>query len=268
MKLTKRIGLIGCGNMGAAILEGLFKKKIAEPSQIWVCDKIKEKAEQFSGKWKTQIAPTVADLAHATDVLILAVKPQDLPEMGSGLKLYLTQKHDLISILAGTPIAKIKEVVGEKAPIVRAMPNLAAQVGEAVTALTGTHPKSLELAEKIFSGCGKTLQLEETYFDLVTAVSGSGPAYFFLMIELLAKFSEKGGLKRKDAELLAVQTAVGAGRLAQSSSFSPEELRKRVTSKGGTTEAALNVLENKKFDEVFYDALEAALRRGRELSRN
>lgn len=264
MKLKERIGLIGVGFMGSAILEGLFQKKMAEPSQVWVCDVIQEKAAAFSAKWGTRSAPTAAELCRQVDVVLLAVKPQDLNQMASAAPSL--EGRVLISILAGTPLAKIKAVLGDKVHCVRAMPNLGAKVGEAITALTGASPPSLMLAEKIFSGCGRTVPLEEKFFDLVTAVSGSGPAYFFYMMELLALFAEEEGLSRNVAQELAVQTAAAAGRLAQTSDSSPEALRKMVTSKGGTTEAALRILGERKFEEIFKEALRAALARGRELS--
>ena len=267
--IQEKIGLIGVGNMGSAILSGLLEKGKAQPRQIYVHDILKEKAAQFAAEHKiNEPVPFLAGLVRRVEVVLLAIKPQDLKEVGSGLKLYLTHKHTLISILAGTPIARIKEVAGEKASIVRAMPNLGAKVGRAITALGGSSKKSLKIAEGIFSACGETIILEdEPYFDLVTAVSGSGPAYFFLMMEMLADFAETKGLSKKDAQTLAVQTAVGAGLLAESSSISPAEFRKMVTSKGGTTEAALRVLEERKFGEIFHQALEAAFQRGRELSR-
>lgn len=266
MSIKERIGVIGVGNMGGAILEGLFKKKIAQPSQVVVCDKIKEKAAGFAAKWKVKEAASAGEVLKDAEIILLAVKPQDLASMEQELRPALNQKHLLISILAGTPIVRIRKVVGEKPALVRAMPNLGAQAGEAITALTSTQPDRLPLAEKFFSGCGKTLRLEEKYFDLVTAVSGSGPAYFFLLMEMLAAFAKEKGLSQADAQALAIQTAVGSGLLAQASPSSPEELRKMVTSKGGTTEAALKVLEEKNFRGIFHEALEAALRRGRELS--
>ncbi len=268
MKINEKIGVLGVGNMGSAIIEGLLKKGIAKPSQVWVCDKIKEKASQFAAKWKTKIVPYPASLVSETDVILLAIKPQDLSEIGSALKINLEGKgYTVISILAGTPIEKIKEAVGRKAHIVRAMPNLGAMVGEAMTVLTSVSPKSLELAEKIFSGCGKTILLNEDHFDLVTAVSGSGPAYFFLLMELLAKEGQSHGLSEMDARTLAVQTAVGAALLARNSDLSPSELREKVTSKGGTTEAALQVFSEKGLAEIISQGIRAALGRGRELSR-
>lgn len=267
MKIKEKIGVLGVGNMGGAILEGLFKNRIAEPSQVWVCDKIKDKAAQFAAQWKTQIAADSTGLVALTDVILLAVKPQDLSELGSGLQINLEKKeYTVISILAGTPIAKIKDAVGKKARIVRAMPNLGAKVGEAITALTSIHPQSLGLAGKIFSGCGETVILDEKYFDLVTAVSGSGPAYFFLLMELLSKEAVTHGLSEKDARKLAIKTALGAALLAQTSDLSPAELRQQVTSKGGTTEAALKVFEKEGLPAIVSKGIQAALKRGQELS--
>lgn len=268
-RIEQRIGFLGVGNMGTAILEGLLKNGIALPSQISIYDIDKEKTARLTKAWKVQTEPTVASVLAATEVILLAVKPQDLPNLGSGLaRDPENRRYTVISILAGTPIEALKQFVGKKAGIVRAMPNLCAKVGEAITALTSSDPQALGLAEKIFSGCGKTVVLGEQYFDLVTAVSGSGPAYFFYLMELMTEFGKNQGLEAKDAQCLAIQTALGAARLAESesSSHSLEDLRKRVTSKGGTTEAALKVLQDQKFDQIFLEALTAALKRGRELS--
>ncbi|HXV27422.1 MAG TPA: pyrroline-5-carboxylate reductase [bacterium] len=265
--IRKKIGIIGVGNMGQAILEGLFQKRIAAPKQVWVYDKIAEKAKPLMKRWKVHRAASVTELVSRSEIILLAIKPQDLVQSAEEFKGALKASHVLITILAGTPLAKIYSLLGTKPKFVRAMPNLAAKMGQAVTALTGSEKYSLHLAEKIFSGCGQTIRLEEKYFDLVTAISGSGPAYFFLLAELLEKAGKSQGLTEKAARLLAVQTAVGAGLLAQESPFSPGELRAMVTSKGGTTEAALKVLENKNFSEIFTQAVQAAVRRSRELSR-
>lgn len=264
--ITEKVGIVGVGNMGSAILEGLLKEKLAETNQVWIFDKMKEKSSEFARNWKVHIAGSEKELVENVQIVLLAVKPQDLAKAGAEMKESFLSHHVLISILAGTPLAKIVKNVGSSARMVCAMPNLGAKVGEGVTALTGSDPHALSVAELFFSGCGKTVRLEESYFDLVTALSGSGPAYFFLVMELLEKMAVENGLSEEDARLLAVQTAVGAGELARSESVSPAEWRKRVTSKGGTTEAALKVLEKKKFSKIFIEALQAALKRGHELS--
>lgn len=268
MAIKKKIGLIGVGNMGTAILEGLLEKGLVRTKDLWVYDKILEKAQAFSKTKGVHLAASNLVIAEQADVILLAVKPQDLRQTADEFQSGLKASHLIITILAGTPIAKMRSVVGNLPKIVRAMPNLGAKVGEAVTALSGENSESLSIAEAIFSGCGKTLQLDESHFDLVTAVSGSGPAYFFYMMELLAVSGTRQGLSQEQAQTLAVQTALGAALLASSSKDSPEVLRKKVTSKGGTTEAALNVLNQRKFPEIFSEAIEAALQRGRQLSQD
>lgn len=267
-KIKEKIGLIGVGNMGTAILEGLFFKRLAQPSQVWIFDKLSDKAREFAKKWKCHVAASAAEAVQHSGIVLLAIKPQDLPALGEAVREEFTSQHLILSILAGTPVSKLTRVFGPKPKVVRAMPNLGAKVGEAITAVTMAKPdpRPLASAMNFFSGCGQTLKLGEKHFDLVTAVSGSGPAYFFLIMELLVSKCMLDGIPEKDAKLLAVQTALGAAHLAQASPFSPGRLRQMVTSKGGTTAAALEFLEKKKFSRTFLDAVQAALDRGRELS--
>lgn len=270
MKLQKTIGLIGVGNMGGAILEGLLSKKIASADQIWIYDKITEKAVEFKNRYKVHQAASNAELAKQAEIILLAVKPQDLTETAKELTVSDTfgaksVRHFLISILAGTPIAKIRAAFGAKAEIVRAMPNLGAKVGESLTALAATSGEAQKIAETIFSACGKTILLDEKHFDLITALSGSGPAYFFYLMELMAKEARERGLSADQAKLIAIQTALGAALLAASSTDDPAVLREKVTSKGGTTEAALKEMV-KTFPATFKNAIEAAYNRGKELS--
>src|SRR3989338_62287 len=178
MKIKRKIGLIGVGNMGAAILEGLFQKGMASPHQVWVHDQFKTKVSNFSKKWGVHTSRSIQELVKAVDVVLLAIKPQDIETAGRELK-EAAHPRMLISILAGTPISKIKRYAGRHFDYVRAMPNLGAKVGESLTAITGSNAMALRFAEKIFLGCGKVVRLNERHFDLVTALSGSGPAYFF-----------------------------------------------------------------------------------------
>lgn len=264
--IKKKIGLIGVGNMGTSIVEGLLTKKLVKPDQIFVYDKIEGKAAEFSTKWKVREAVSNAEIARRAEVIILAIKPQDLAATASEFGVGLGKSHILISILAGTPVKKIRIFFGTKCSVVRAMPNLGAKVGQSLTALSGS-PKALLTAQAIFLGCGKTLMLEEKYFDLVTALSGSGPAYFFYLMELMTDEGRRRGLTAQQAMLLAVQTALGAAKLADVSGENPGELRNKVTSKGGTTEAALKIL-TKKFPGAFSAAIQAAFERGRALAKS
>lgn len=265
-RLNQTIGLIGSGNMGSAILAGLLRRRIARPGQIWIYDSVSSKAKSTAKRFGVRAAKSNLDLARRTNIILLAIKPQDLKTVAGEIRFALRSNQTVVSILAGTPVSKLKRLL-KKATVVRAMPNLGAQVGESVTAVTSSSPRGLSIAETIFSGCGEVIRLSEKHFDLVTAVSGSGPAYFFLIMEILTQAARKGGISAKAARLLAVQTALGAAKLAQDSSDSPETLRKKVTSKKGTTEVALKFLFKKGFHKTFSEAIRRAVLRARELSR-
>ncbi len=266
--IHQTIGLIGVGNMGAAIVGGLLKNKIVRPKQIRIYDKISGKAAAFARRWGTGRMGSNAELIGRSRVVVIAVKPQDLMTLEAEARGKFGVHHTVISILAGTSVEKIRRVVGKRPKIVRAMPNLGALTGESVTALCGSDPKALAVADGIFRGCGTTVRLKEKFFDLVTAVSGSGPAYFFFLMELLWSECLARGLSKKQAEALVLQTALGAARVARMSGLSPEALRRKVTSKGGTTEAAIGVMEGKRVPEIVREALRAAMKRGRELEKS
>lgn len=254
--------------MGASILGGLLAKGIVLPGQVLIHDQVSEKAEAVSKEWKVESVRNSLELLKRSNIVLLAFKPQDLKQAVQEFSGAVQEGHLFISILAGTSTRKLREAIGQKVKIVRAMPNLGVKVREGMTALNGDDESSLGIAEEIFSGCGKTVRVEEKHFDLVTALSGSGPAYFFLLMELMIEEGVKEGLKRDQAGELAIQTALGASLLAQSSGCSPDKLRQMVTSKGGTTEAALKVFENHQFAKIIKEAIQAAQKRGRELNQD
>ena len=266
MKLKQKVGLIGCGNMGSAILAGALQKKICQPSQVWVTDKVSQKTREFSRKNRFHAAQSATEIARKTDLILLAVKPQDLAETAAAIRPFLSSRKTVISILAGVTLKGLKKHLGSAA-IVRAMPNLGAQVGASITAICSKKKTALQAARILFSACGTAIVLNEKHFNAVTAVSGSGPAYFFLMMELLAAFARKSGIPEKESRELAVQTALGAGKLASLSPEPPAILRERVTSKKGTTDAALSVLKYRGFEKIFFEALKAAVKRSQQLSR-
>jgi pyrroline-5-carboxylate reductase len=266
MKLDKTIGFLGCGNMGGAILSGLVRRKIARPGNIFVYDLIPAKLKAAGREFKVRVARNVSELVKNSRVLVLAVKPQDFQTIAPELRNLLTENKLVITILAGVPLPRIRKALGRRPALVRAMPNLAAVIGESVTALAGS-PKDLKTAEIVFSGCGEMVRLPERLFDAVTALSGSGPAYFFYLIESLVEAGRQCGLSSRDAELLVKQTAKGAALLASRSGEPVELLRKRVTSKGGTTEAALTVFENMGFPNMVRLAVKRAVRRAQALGR-
>lgn len=262
---TKTLGLIGVGNMGTSILEGLIRQSLISARQVFIFDKFTEKAEAFENRYSVQKSGSNAELVRVSDIILLAIKPQDLGAVSEEFKAELSRGKIVISILAGMTLDKLEQSMGTEASIVRAMPNLGAKVGESLTALDGKDKSSLAAAEVVFSGCGKTVLLPEVHFDMFTALAGSGPAYFFLLMETIEKKALEQGFSPEAARLTAVQTAVGAALAARSAPESSAELRRMVTSKGGTTEAALNVLESGKIRELFSSAYDAAAARGREL---
>ncbi len=261
----QKIGLIGVGTMGSAILEGVLARRLATPAHIWVYDKIAVRAGAFGRRHRVRVASSIAELLKNTDVVLLAMKPQDFSLFATKHKASFKAGQGVISILAGITTEKIAKALGKSIVIVRAMPNLGAKVGQSMTVLCGKNKKGLSFAKKLFVGCGKVVTLPEKMLDLVTALSGSGPAYFFYLIELLEAFGVKRGLSSKVAGILAIQTGLGAALLAKHSRASCAELRKRVTSKKGTTEAALQILSRGQFGKIFHQALAAAMNRSREL---
>lgn len=262
---VKTIGFIGAGNMGGAILHGLINRKVAAPEQVFVFDKFEQKAAEIAERYGVHQAASNEEVVQKSDIVVLAVKPQDLADTAAQFKKKLKPSHVVISILAGMSCERLRSCLGAVPSVIRAMPNLGAQVGESFTAVAGDSQEALGLAEAVLGACGKTVRLEERYFDLITALSGSGPAYFFLLMELMAEKAVSAGLPEEVSRMLAVQTAVGAALLARESSENPGLLRQRVTSKGGTTEAALRHLEEKDIRSSFLDAFEAAAKRSLEL---
>ena len=262
---NKKIGVVGVGNMGASILEGVLSKRLTTPSRVWVYDKALDKAKAFARRHRVGLAASVSELLKKTDVVLLAMKPQDFASFSLEHRSSFRSGQGVISILAGMTTEKIAKALDKNVTIVRAMPNLGAKVGQSMTVICGKTKTGLPFAETLFSGCGEVVTLPEKMLDLVTAISGSGPAYFFHLMELLADFGVKQGLPSKVAGVLAVQTGLGAALLAKSSEESCAELRQRVTSKKGTTEAALKALQRGKFKKIFQRALAAAVSRGRSL---
>jgi pyrroline-5-carboxylate reductase len=264
-----KIAFLGGGNMASALIGGLVAKG-HDASRISVIELSPAAREKLAASYPVRVT-TAPDVAmKGADTVILAVKPQDmktaLASLGSEVRGAL-----VISIAAGTTIATISRWLGGHKKIVRCMPNTPALIGAGITGLFASadvekHEK--EKAQGILSAVGEVVWVaEERLLDPVTAVSASGPAYVFWFIEQLAASAVKLGIPKDDALKLAKHTVLGAARLAVAADKEPSELRREVTSKGGTTEAALKVFEEEKLAERFLRAVEAASRRGTELGK-
>lgn len=264
------IAILGGGNMGASLLGGLIANRYPREN-LWVTDTDKEKLRHFSDQFQVQTTSDNQEAVRHADVIILAVKPQIFSTLLTELKSVIQEKKPLIiSIAAGVRIEMIQTIVGNEVAIVRTMPNTPALIGCGATALCANKcvtEDQRDLAESILRAVGLTVWIDqEKQMDIVTALSGSGPAYFFLMIEALASAATELGLPDEIAKLLTLQTAYGASRMALESNHGVVELRQKVTSPGGTTEAAVKVLETRLLRDILKDTLAAAIKRSEELA--
>ena len=257
------VGLIGGGNMGSAILAGIGSK-----FKVQVC----EQDAKRSGILRRRFGVKLADLETVarSAIIILAVKPQNFDEVLAALYGRARQDQLVISIAAGITCRYIEKRLGQKARVVRTMPNLPAQVGEAVTGICRgkfATAADIKTARQIFNRIGKTVVVGERFMDAVTAVSGSGPGYIFYFAECLETAARSLGLNPSLARDLVAQTLKGSALLLERSGEGAAVLRGRVTSKGGTTQAALAVFEKNRTGKIFQQALAAARKRAKELSR-
>ncbi|MGM0595277.1 MAG: pyrroline-5-carboxylate reductase [Pseudomonadota bacterium] len=267
---NRNIGFIGGGNMAASLIGGLISDGFAA-DRIRVAEPDAARREDLASRFGIHTGERNSELVNAVDVVVLAVKPQMLPQVCREIAAATqTARPLLLSVAAGLRVADIDRWLGGDNAIVRTMPNTPALVMSGATALYANDRVSeeqRELAEAIMRAVGLTLWVEEEpLLDAVTAISGSGPAYFFLLTEMLERSGVALGLPEKSARLLALQTAFGAAKMALESPDDCAQLRARVTSPGGTTEQAINQLEQGNIRELFQRAVEAARDRATELA--
>jgi len=268
---VETIGFVGGGNMAEALIKGIITAKVYTPENIFVSDIRSERLSFLAGKYHVQTVDENAALAAKVDTLVLSVKPQNMTEAMAGIKDFIKPDMLIISIAAGVKTANIAAVLGAR-PIVRVMPNTPALIGEGASALFATDKAKpiLKKAETIFASVGNIVHVDdEDLIDAVTAVSGSGPAYYFLLMEEMIKAAIELGLPEDVAKDLVLQTAKGAALLAaeaDSRGETPARLRQKVTSPGGTTEAALKVLSKGKFAGLIAAATKKARDRSQQLS--
>jgi pyrroline-5-carboxylate reductase len=258
---NQTIAFLGAGNMAEALIRGLLDKQVVTASSILAHDIRAERLVELRRRYGIRTGPPEAD------IVILAVKPQQMSEALSSLRPAASSLF--ISIAAGIPTARIERELGGRPRVVRGMPNTPALVGAGAAALCKGRYASeddLATAESILGAVGITVRVEEPLLDAVTALSGSGPAYVFYVTEAMIAAGIAQGLPAEVARRLAIQTVAGAGRLMAETGEDPGRLREKVTSPGGTTEAALKVFGDRRLAEIFAEAIATATRRGRELA--
>ena len=262
------IGFIGGGNMAEAIIKGLIAGGVA-PRNILAADPVLDRRAHLATTLQVRTSDDNKEVAREADLIVLAIKPQVAASALSTLEGGITPDKLVISIMAGISTTFIEESLRNGCRVVRAMPNTPALVQTGATAICGGRratAEDMETARQIFNLVGTVYQVHEKQMDAVTGVSGSGPAYVFSFIEALADAGVKNGLTRDVASGLAVQTVLGSAQLLQQSGEHPAVLRDRVSSPGGTTIAAMHALENGRFNGLIMDAVDAAVKRSKELA--
>lgn len=271
----KKIGIIGLGNMGGAIANGLVRSGSVKRNMLFGLDADLNKCRIARKRLGISIAGSIKEISSRADIILIAVKPQDigpvLNSLAQGRVLFEEKGKGklIISIAAGIKTRRIEKALGGRPRVVRVMPNTPAMVGEGISAVCkGRYAtaKDIKVTDEIFSSVGETVNIGERYFDLVTAISGSGPAYFFYLKEALIEAALRLGMDKSTAKKLVSKTAFGAAKLLMVSGYGPEALRARVTSKGGTTERAMKVFERSGMKGIVEKAVIAAAKRSRELS--
>lgn len=268
--LKKRIAFLGVGNMAAALIRGIIEAGLTRPEDITISDIDKEKLGVRSSEFGVIGAKDNREAVKEADVIILAVKPKDMEGPLNEIKDSLDSKKLVISIAAGITTSYIEKILKKEIPVIRVMPNTPVAVKEGASAFSiGRYvsQEQEEIAQSIFGAVGKVVRVEENLMDAVTALSGSGPAYIFYIIASLIEAAVSLGLDKKAATTLATQTVLGSAKLLQETGEEPAALKEKVTSKGGTTEAALLVLDEGKLKEILDKALKAAVKRSQELKR-
>lgn len=262
----KRLAIVGAGMMGEALARGLIGSGWS-PDDLVFCDVRSDRLEEIAAMLGSATTEDAADASRQAAGTLIAVKPQDASQALQAVSGSVG-KDGLVSIVAGMRTSAIEDKLGHGSSVIRAMPNTPARVGKGVTALAaGSHPTraTRNLAESLFSAVGPVVWIEEEQLDAVTALSGSGPAYVFLLAEMLVDAATSLGLPQSVAETLAYATLEGAGTMLVQIGESPSVLREQVTSPGGTTAAAIEVLEERQTRQIFADALRAAYERSKEL---
>jgi pyrroline-5-carboxylate reductase len=265
-----RIAFIGAGNMTTSLVGGLVRRG-TPAGTLTVSDPVPAQVERLAREFGVHGVADNSEAVREADLVVLAVKPQQMAEVARGIALALAERRRVVvSIAAGIRLADLERWLGTGTAIVRTMPNRPALIGAGVTALyagSGVTAPDRDRVEALMSAAGATVWLDqESQMDVVTAISGSGPAYFFLLLEALESAGIASGLPSSTARLLAVETARGAGLMAAESGEAPAVLREQVTSKGGTTAAALDVLEAAAVRDTFRRAVAAATLRSAQLA--
>jgi pyrroline-5-carboxylate reductase len=268
MLKDKKIGIIGTGNMGEALISGLVYSRSSVPENIICSDIRKDKLKLVKEEYGVATTKNNLDVVKASEIVIYAIKPQIIASILRETADCLDMSKIIISIAAGVPLAAIESCLNKDLRLIRVMPNIATFVKEGAAAIApGKHAlkNDLKVSQAIFNSVGRSVIIEESLMDAITGLSGSGPAYIFLIVDALADAGVKVGLSREDALFLSSQTVLGAAKLLMDTNEHPGRLKDKVTSPGGTAIAGLHTLEEGGLRTTLINAVEAATKRAHEL---
>ncbi|MBI1805859.1 MAG: pyrroline-5-carboxylate reductase [Ignavibacteria bacterium] len=269
--LNRSIAVVGSGNMGTALMKGIINAKLTTPEKIVACGIHLGKLQNLSAQWNIGHTLNPLEAVETSEIVLLCVKPQTVPKVLDQIKGSLHERHVLISIAAGMKIEYFQKRIGKNLPVVRAMPNIASTVDEGATALSFGACVSEEqqrIAISIFEAVGEVVVVAEEQLDAVTGLSGSGPAYIYMVIEALIDGGVKMGLSREISTRLAVQTVLGSAKLVKTSGLHPAILRDQVTTPAGTAINAIHELESHGLRSMLINAVATATRRSEEISQS
>jgi pyrroline-5-carboxylate reductase len=265
------IGFIGAGNMGTALIRGILDARIASPENVWAADVASDKLAKLKSDLQINTTESNPEILQHCDTVVLCVKPQNMGEVLSEIASAARPVHLFVSIAAGIPTARIESALGKRPRVIRVMPNTPALIKCGASGLArGRYATrdDMTFAVRMFRAVGIAVTLDESLLDAVTGLTGSGPAYIFLMIESLIDAGIKLGLKSADAEQLVKQMVLGTARMASELPQTPAQLRQAVTSPAGTTSAGLQVLNEGNFRDLISSAVKRATERAKELSQS
>ncbi len=268
MLKNRQVGFVGAGNMGEALIKGLLNGHLCRPEQITCSDIRPERLKTIKKAYGVKTTSSNSEVVKHSDIVVLAVKPQILKQVVVDIGKYFEPSKLVISIAAGVAMESIEYCAKQELKLIRVMPNICVSVGEGISAIAaGKHAtkEDLSVAKAIFDSAGKSLFIEEYLLDAVTGLSGSGPAYIFLIIDALADAGVKVGLARSDALLLASQTVLGSAKMLIETGEHPGRLKDSVTSPGGTSIAGLHALEEGGVRTTLIKAVEVATQRSKVL---
>jgi len=266
---NKRIAILGAGKIGESLLAGLLSSGWRKPGDIVVTGRREERLKELTDRHGVEGTLSNSEAVADAGLVVIAVKPQDFDVLLGEIGGLLRPEQTVLSVAAAIPTAQIEARLAPDVPVVRAMPNAPALVHEGMAGICGgahAHEEHLDLAEDVLSHLGAVARVPETYMDAVTAVSGSGPAYFALLAEAMIEAGILLGLGRETSTQLVVQTMLGTAKLLRDEKMHPVELREAVTSPGGTTIRAIRELEQAGVRAAFLNAIQAAMERSRELA--